>query len=131
MSVILLRRYRCQGCGAVITVAPAGVLHRRFFTAMAIALALARWALRGEAGSSVRSAISPWSVVGATASLRWNALRRWARAAGRGELWPGISLDVHWTPREIAHRVVRILEVRGPPSEATTARVFAGAAQVR
>ena len=33
------------------------------------------------------------SLVGATAQTRWNSLRRWATAAGRGELWPSIRVS--------------------------------------
>ena len=131
VSEILLRRYRCVRCGAVLTVAPAGVLRRRFFTAMAIALALGKWAIEGEACSSVRADISPWSAVGATASLRWNALRRWARAAARGELWSAIVISADWTRRELARRVARIVADRGPPDEPLGSRLFAGATQLR
>ncbi|HEX9402352.1 MAG TPA: hypothetical protein VF912_19775, partial [Anaeromyxobacter sp.] len=36
---ILVRRYRCQQCGAVVVVVPRGVLRRRLYSATAIALA--------------------------------------------------------------------------------------------
>lgn len=127
--VIQLRRYRCQACGFTMSVGPAGVLTRRLFTAMAIALALALWS-GGESDAAVRGEVSPWQVVGATAQARWNALRRWALAASAGALWPSIRLSVDWNKREIAKRVSAILMSRGPPSDCMRSRVFAGAAHI-
>lgn len=129
-SEIQLRRYLCQRCGVAMTVGPAGLLTGRLFTAMAIGLALALWSA-GRSHAEVRSEVSPWSVVGASAHARWNALRRWARAAGRGELWPSIDANENWRPRELAKRVASILMSRGPPGKCAKTRVFAGAAQVR
>jgi hypothetical protein len=76
IAEVLLRRYRCQRCQAVIAVGPDGLLRRRFFTAMAIAVALATWSLGGQSAAEVRTRISPWSVVGATATRRWSSLVR-------------------------------------------------------
>ena len=126
---IELRRYRCQSCGAAMTVGPAGLLTQRLFTAMAIGLALALWS-GGRSHAAVRGEVSAWSIVGAAAHARWNSLRRWARAAGRGRLWPHIKVSTEWTPREIAKRVTAILMSRGPPDECAKARVFAGAAHI-
>jgi len=115
----------------VVTVGPDGLLRRRLFTAMAIALALATWAIGGHTDAEVRARVSPWSVVGATAQARWNALHDWARAAGRGALWPSIVVDASWTRRDVAHRVAMILADRGPPTHDGLARVFAGSAHIR
>lgn len=126
---IQLRRYRCQSCGATMSVGPAGVFTRRLFTAMAMGLALALWS-RGASQAEVRSEVGTWSVVGATAFARWNSLRRWALAAGAGELWPSIRVSTEWTRREIAKRVSAILESRGPPDKPMPMRVFMGAAHI-
>lgn len=115
----------------MITVGPDGLLRRRLFTAMAIALALAAWSIGGQSDAEVRARVNPWTVVGATAQARWNALRDWAAAAGRGALWPSIVVDASWTRRDIAHRVAQILISRGPPVHDDLARVFAGSAHIR
>ena len=50
---LLLRRYRCRGCGAVVVSAPRGVLRGLLYGAAAVALALGLWA-DGLAGWRVR-----------------------------------------------------------------------------
>jgi hypothetical protein len=75
--------------------------------------------------------VSPWSLVGATAQTRWNSLRRWTAAAGRGELWPRIRVSEGWKLREIAKRVAVILMSRGPPDDCMKTRAFTGAAQIQ
>ena len=127
---IRLRRYQCQRCQATMTVGPAGLLPRLLFTAPAIALALLLW-LGGATHAAVRSDVSPWRVIGAAAQVRWNSLIRWARAAGCGRVWPRIQVEATSTPREIARRAVAILANRGPPEGDESARVFAGAEQLR
>ncbi len=127
---IRLRRYRCQSCGATMSVGPAGLLTRHLFTAMAIGLALALWS-GGASDADVRGEVSPWQIVGATAHDRWNSLRRWARGAGRGRLWPRIEVSAQWNPREVATRVAAILMSRGPPGDCTKVRVFAGATHIQ
>jgi hypothetical protein len=69
MLVLSIRRYRCGACGAVITVVPSGVIARRHYSASAIVLALALFGVEGQAPRSVRAAVSPWQIIGETASL--------------------------------------------------------------
>jgi len=87
VASILLRRYRCTRCSAVLVVVPRGVLPRLRYGAVAVALALALWSIEGLSAAEVRSRVSPFGVVGHDARRGWRSLRRWAR----GSLWTGVS----------------------------------------
>ena len=87
MITVRARRYECQRCGACMLVVPREILPRRLYTACAIGLALAMWALLGATEASVRARISPLQVVGFTASGGWITLRRWAADAADGRLF--------------------------------------------
>ena len=113
-----------------MSVGPAGMISGFHFMAPVVALAMAVWA-GGVSHAEVRRRMSPDIFVGATAQPRWNSLRRWARAAGRGELWPSIRVPADWTRREVARRVTLILAGRGPPGETELTRIFVGAAHLR
>jgi hypothetical protein len=102
-----LRRYRCRGCGAVITAVPRGLLRGFVYGAVAIALALALWAHEGLPGHQVRARVSPWPSIGTERWHGWRSLRRWAVAAER--LWRWLRLEPG-TPRERAARAVAQLE---------------------
>src|SRR5690606_38627643 len=84
---VLVRRYECQHCRAVITVGPRGVLPRKRYTAKAIALALWLWSVWRLTDAAVRRAICPVVETGLSRPERWTTLRRWARAARDGRLW--------------------------------------------
>ena len=126
---ILGRRYRCQRCGAVLLVVPGGVLRSRLFSASAIGLALALWALHRLPAREVRRLVSPWGVVGSTSAAGWASLRRWVRQAPR--LFPGVRASPdHWTDRQRAERIATTLAACAPAVDrALIERVFAGAAQ--
>jgi hypothetical protein len=79
-QVLVCRRYRCVGCGAVVTVVPRGVARRRHYGHAAIAFALALWALAGQPAAAVRRRVCAWPVAGAAAT-GWRTVRRWADAA--------------------------------------------------
>lgn len=129
---ILCRRYRCQCCGAVLVVVPRGVLPHRYFSASAIAWAMALYGVEHRPPPEVRRRTSPWSVVGETAAPLWMALTRWVAAAKAGRLWPGLvrprATD---TRREVAERIALALASRAPPPWDAPApvRAFAGAAR--
>jgi hypothetical protein len=72
-AVIACRRYRCVGCGAVITVVPRGIEPRRHYGRAAICLALALWALGGQPTTVVRARVGTWPSREATS---WRAIRR-------------------------------------------------------
>lgn len=101
--VLRLRRYRCRGCGSVITAAPRGLLRGFVYGAVAIALALALWAHEGLSGEHAHARVSPWSSSGSERWHGWRSLRRWALGAER--LWRGLRPG-GGTPRERAARVV-------------------------
>lgn len=130
LLAVLVRRYLCVGCGAVLVVAPAAVLPRRLFTAGAIALALALWAVAGAPSPAVRERVSPHQLVGHASARTWLTLRRWCRDArelfGAVRPWPD-----SWPPRKAAERVATTLASLGPAAGPLPARAFAGAMRVR
>ena len=131
--LLLLRRYLCLECGAVVTVVPRGVLRRRLYSAGAIALALALFGLDELSEAAVRERSSPWRIVGATAAKGWSTLRRWVRAILCGRLWPTLAaLRADWSVRAVARRVASALAARGPAelrSAEPAAAAFAAAGQ--
>lgn len=56
-TIVRARRYECQRCGACMLVVPREILPRRLYTASAIGLALALWALLGATEAVVRARI--------------------------------------------------------------------------
>lgn len=127
---LLLRRYLCVACGAVLTVAPMAVLPRRLFTAGAIALALALWGLEKVPSPAVRERISPGKAVGPASARTWLTLRRWTRSARplfrAVRPWPDA-----WPPRKVAERVATTLASLGSAAGPLPARAFAGAMRAR
>jgi hypothetical protein len=131
--VLLLRRYLCQECGAVVTVVPRGVLRGRLYSAGAIAVALALFGLEELSEAAVRRRSTPWRIVGASAAKGWCTLRRWVRAIRSGRLWPSLAaLRADWSVRDVAKRVASALAARGPAelrSAEPAAAAFAAAEQ--
>ena len=120
MTVLVLRRYRCVACSAVITVVPRGVARRRHYGHAAIAMALALWALLGETVSAVRSRVCAFRIT--VCGGDWPTLRRWARAAGVGSL------------REVAARAAQRAVGHAPPllrKAPVWAQAFAGGSSMR
>jgi hypothetical protein len=129
---VLVRRYACQRCRAVITVGPRGLLPRRRYTAMAIALALWMWSVRRLTDAAVRNTTCPVAETGVSRPERWTTLRRWGRAARDGELWSSPAVDEGWSLRRCAERVVRCLWSRGAPyATPDNHRIFGAAAHAR
>jgi len=126
---ILVRRYLCRRCGAVLLVVPQGVLRARLFSASAIGLALALWALHRLPAPAVRRRVSPWRTVGATAADGWASLRRWVRQASR--IFAGVRpCPERWTARQRAERIAVTLAACAPEADGPLLeRVFFGAAQ--
>lgn len=79
---ISVRRYACQGCGAVMTVVPAGVLARRLYSASSIALAMHLWLVAGLSDRTVRSRVCAWQLRGCN-DRGWAQLYRWTRQLTR------------------------------------------------
>jgi hypothetical protein len=129
---VLVRRYACKCCRAVITVGPRGLLSGRRYTAMAVALALWRWAVCQLTDPQVRAALCSVADEGLSRPERWTTLRRWARAARDGRLWSGLAMAASWTLRQTAERVARWVWARGDPRATTDeGRVFDAAAHAR
>ncbi|MCB9533045.1 MAG: transposase family protein [Myxococcales bacterium] len=110
---VVLRRYRCRECGAVMTVGPAVLSPRRSYTLGAIALALGLWSLAESTSFSVRARVSPQRTIGDGTIGRWPVLRRWARSAP--ERFGVLDVD-EATPRVVSARVCRALAARAPPA---------------
>jgi len=130
-GTVVLRRYRCRRCTAIVTVGPRGLLYRRLYTAPAIALALTLWACEALSAPAVRRRISPMRRVGDTAASGWASLRRWAQAATGGWMWPGLAARTEPTLRRCAARVVSLVAARMVPIGSFVDRVFAGAHLLR
>ncbi len=105
--VVRVRRYRCTGCGAVLTVVPRGVAACRHYGHAAIAMALALWAIVGQPVKRVRQRVCAWQI-GDELARDWSALRRWARAAG-------VRLGLA-TPIAAAARAAQIAMGLAPPT---------------
>lgn len=127
IRTLLQRRYRCQQCGAVVVVRPRGELPHRRYTASAIVLALWLWGCVLLTDAAVQSRASPRCSRGVSRPERWTTLRRWARAARDGALWPRVRGEPSWTLRQCAARAALVIAALadgaiGPPHR----RVFAG-----
>jgi hypothetical protein len=117
----------------VVTVAPAGVLHKRLYGASVIALALALFGLVLLSPWQTRQRVSPWQVVGESSSGRWRTLKRWCQAAVEGRLWQSVRGRVAEGPvRQVAHRCASALAGYALPSPQPVplvVQVFHGAAR--
>jgi hypothetical protein len=130
---IVTRRYRCQPCGAVIAVVPAGMLRRRLYSAGAIALALALYGVTGLGPAKVRARVSPLRIVGATAAAGWASLRRWARAVRASRLFSCVRAPPETaTLRQVAGRAATTLAAYAPGAGGLLldSAAFLGAAHV-
>jgi len=95
---VVLRRYRCRACGAVVRVGPRGVVARRRYSAPTILFALAVWCIEGLPPEAVRSRVSPDRHRGATSEgQRWTTLLRWARMLSRRVTSSGPTLRARTT----------------------------------
>lgn len=127
MRVVLVRRYRCRACKAIVTVVPRQVLARRHFAAGAIALALFVFGRLGATAATAAAQIGSW----ARGTGAWRLLRRWLTAVEAGRLFPGVrGAPPTWSPRQRAERVAMTIAARVPAAVGTSEgdRVFAGAA---
>jgi hypothetical protein len=105
LIAILLRRYLCRSCGAVVVVGPRGLARRRLYSASAIALALALYGIAELSPAEIRRQVSPLRIVGPTAAAGWASLGRWCRAVRAGGLFRGVrALPADATLRQIAAR---------------------------
>ena len=129
MTSVRARRYECQCCGACMLVVPRETLPRRLYTACAIGMALAMWALLGATEAAVRTRISPLAIVGAAAGASWVTLRRWATDAACGRLFAtSRASPASFTLRDHAARAATALRAVAPPGLTACGGAFAGGA---
>lgn len=125
---VVMRRYRCRACKAILVVGPRGVLRRRVYGAGAIAVALEAFG-RGVSSAAVRTRTSPVKTIGVAARDRWVTLTRWIDAVRGGDLFHVRGLD-GLTRRVAAADAALALAARGGRAIGTdiAAAAFAGAA---
>lgn len=128
------RRFRCIPCGAVTLVVPRAMLHRRWYSACAIALALALFGIEHATPVAVRRQVSPFATVGYGAATGWVTLGRWADAVRAGRLFAQVRpCPARFTRRQVAERAATTIGSRAPPpmDVPLVVRAFIGAAHVR
>jgi len=128
---IVLRRYKCQRCEVVLTVGPRGIVPGYVYSAMTIGLALLLWGMCQEPEAKVQRALGVHRICGASRPERWQALRRWAKAAAEGQLWRSVKVSLRGQAREIAERVARILCARAGPAATDVERIWSASAHAR
>jgi hypothetical protein len=129
---VACRRFRCVACNAVVLVVPRAMLKRRWYSACAIALALALYGIDRVAPTEVRRRTSPFGNLGFTAAAGWATIGRWADAVRARRLFPRVrQCPERFTRRQVAERAATTLGSRAPPpmDAPLTVRAFTGAAQ--
>jgi hypothetical protein len=127
--IVRVRRFRCLGCGAVVTVVPRGVAARRHFGAGSLGVGLFLLG-RGESYRKIRDRLGG---LGPPEDRGWRTLRRWGDAAGRGALLDRLAAMPIAAPRKRAARVAEIVGTYAAPSIAWAsleAQVFSGAVEL-
>lgn len=125
--VVHVRRYRCRGCGAVVTVVPRQVVPRRHFSAGAIAIALFLFGNVRSRAAVAAERVGSW----ARGAGAWRTLRRWIDAVDAGRLFLRVRAALpDWRPRRRAERAAVAIGALVPAMFASTelGRVFEGAA---
>jgi len=104
--VLRVRRYRCRWCGHTVTVLPRGVVARRHYGGYAIASAFWQYGVKQRSIERTREIVAG----GNTFEPGWPSMRRWAQAAGRGELFGEVRpWPPNWTLRRQAERIATTL----------------------
>ena len=115
---ILLRRYLCRSCNAVIVVGPSDLEPGWLFSRPAIAWALWLFGVAKLSAREVRRRVSPWATVGATAVTGWATLRRWARAVRDRALFAVVRLcPAGWSLRQVAMRAATTIAALALPAD--------------
>jgi len=123
---IVVRRYRCKACTAVLVVVPHGVGRALRYALGAIACALGLWGYAGVPAARVRELTSAATARGFTSPEQWSSLRRWS---GRARALFGIKLpSTTGTLRQRAGRVAAWLASQAPlPTGQVPGDAFFGA----
>ena len=118
--LILLRRYLCLACGAVVVVGPSDLVPGWLFSGPAIAWALWLFGVAKRSAAEVRRRVSPWATVGATAAAGWATLRRWARAVRDRALFAVVRrCPAEWSLRQVAARAATTIAALALPADRT------------
>lgn len=126
MITVVVRRYQCQLCNAVMTVVPRGVMPGLLYSASVIGWALALYGLSSQSMQAVRTAAAAGKNVGLDAT-GWPALRRWIARAWT--LWPSVrAAPATFGQRERAARVATTLATYAPDRSPLACAAFVGAA---
>ena len=78
---LLVRRYACRACDAVLVVVPRGVGRCSRYSLEAIAYALALWGYARASASATRASTSAATARGFASPEQWSSLRRWTACA--------------------------------------------------
>lgn len=126
---VVVRRYQCQPCGAVMTVVPRELMPGLLYSACAIGLAIALYGLCGRNMGEVRTAVSAWSRIGDDAT-GWPSLRRWIE--GASALWASVrSMPGAFEQQQQAERVASTLAGHASSYDPIEFAAFVGAALAR
>jgi hypothetical protein len=126
------RRYLCCNCDAVVLVVPGAMLPRRWYSASAIAQALALFGLERKSFAEIRGRTSPFHTVGVVAAPEWATFRRWCDDVRSGRLFSVVrGCPSTFTRRQVAERAATTIGSRAPPpvDASLTVRAFVGAAR--
>ncbi len=132
---VLIRRYLCLRCGAVVRVGPRGLAPRRRYGLGAMALALVLYALAkpnlaiGERHAAARDVVAPDRILAFESRHRWRSLERWTGQVQDGLLFGDVLFSVglcSLTGEEVLRRLGQALVVHAsaevnPSMEAWTA----------
>jgi len=125
---ILVRRYRCRGCGVTASILPDALLPWRWYAGTAILVALVSSLLLGRSAAAVRGRLGQ---AGDTAG--WKTLERWQRRL-LAPLWRwkaaqvGVDARVPGKDRgERAERLRRLLALAGASGRSPEAELEAAA----
>ena len=114
--VVVVRRYQCQGCGAVFTVVPCEVEPGRYYSAPAMVWALALFG-QGVASVAVASRVCAWAAGRDGGEHSWLSLRRWCTAVRNRRLFAETRMiPAHWSNRQLAERVATSFAAACPAS---------------
>jgi len=108
------------------------MLAGRWYSAPAIAQALALFGIERLSPAEVRRRTSTARLVGIAAVVGWATLGRWCEAVRAGRLFPEVrKCPADFTRRQVAERAATTVGSRAPPpwDASLTVRAFTGAAQ--
>ena len=129
MVAVRARRYQCQRCGTCMLVVPGEILRRRLYTAPAIGLALALWALLGLTAISGASPRQPAPGAGRRDGRPMDDAAPVGPRHDRRPAFPTWrAAPENFTLRKYAERAAAMLQALAPTDLPVADAVFAGAA---